>query len=137
MNEIHSEAAAAERIRAFCRGDCSYSLSDVKALIERFPNAVRVRDDVDGYLPLHSALTYGLAEVVPILVEAWLNQCRFCRFVAGCHCTLLATSERPCQSFNRWYKLGQTPFARMITKAAYHCILLYMICAQMKLFSFC
>jgi len=79
MNDIHTEAAAAEQLHDFSLRDYSYVTNDFKGLIERFSNAVHVRDDVDGYLPLHLACTYGIDEVLPLL-EAWLESVQIALF---------------------------------------------------------
>jgi len=70
MNEINSEAAAAERLYDICQRLYSCSLEDFKALIERFPNAVHV-GNANNSLPLHYACRFGFSEVIPILLESW------------------------------------------------------------------
>jgi len=52
------------------------SLTAIKWLVQVWPNAVRVQDDV-GWLPLHLAVRFGCtADVVQILVYEWPESCQ-------------------------------------------------------------
>jgi len=70
MTDIDSEAVAAKRIYAICLRRESCSSDKFKALVQRFPNAVCVRNE-DDYLPLHWACSTGLNEYIPSLIESW------------------------------------------------------------------
>jgi len=70
MKNIDSEAAAVQRLFDISKRYHLCTSDDFKALIERFPNAVRVKDAY-GSLPLHYACRNGFYDYILILIQSW------------------------------------------------------------------
>jgi len=71
MNDIDSEAAAIQWLYDISPKGDSYSIDKLKALIQRFPNAIRVQNE-GGWLPLHFACLRGCStEVIRFLLVSW------------------------------------------------------------------
>jgi len=72
LSEIDSEDAVVDWLHNVCRGRDSCSLYELKDLVQKFPNAIRVQAESTGCLPLHYACEYGCAdEIIQFLIESW------------------------------------------------------------------
>ncbi len=71
-SEFDSEVAAVRWLSEICtRSDSSCPLNELKDLVQRFPNAIRV-EDAYGCSPLHHACENGWAdEIIQVLIESW------------------------------------------------------------------
>jgi len=68
-DDIDSEAAAVDWLFDIRPGNESCSLDELKDVVQRFPNAIRVKNP-DGSLPLHNACCHGCTdEIIQFLIE--------------------------------------------------------------------